>query len=200
MASKWINVKGKVKWAKVYEADDYQGAKRWALNFYPDNDKEWDVIKKNGLQLRPKEDDLGKYIQLRRSVSKVFGDDFTFFAPPKITGAVNVHYVNEAGEEVRTFKKGEKVERVGEATLIGNESTVIANICVYDTRQGKGHRLEGLNVLDLVEYTSSGNSKSDAEREAEKEDRNEYSMPEVQTKKTANKKSIAEDMDDELPF
>lgn len=200
MASKWINVKGFCKWAKVYDPDDYQGAKRWALTFYPDNEDEWAVIKKSGLQLRPKEDDLGKFIQLRRPVSKVFGDEVTFFSPPKITGAVNVHYVNDEGEEVRQFRKGDKIERVGEPVLIGNESKVIVNICVYDTRQGKGHRLEALNVLDLVEYSAS-NNKSDAERAAGVRDEpEEEERPKAEMKKETSKKSMGSIMNDELPF
>lgn len=38
--------------------------------------------------------------------------------------------------------------------LIGNGSKAIVKISVYDTRMGKGTRLEGLTVLDLVEYES----------------------------------------------
>lgn len=207
MASKWINVRGAVKWTKLYDADEFAGAKRWIMSFYPENEKEWDVINKAGIQLRPKEDDLGKFISLRRPVSKVFGDDITFFTPPKITGAVNVHYVDGDGNEIRQFKKGDKVERVGEPTLIGNESKVIVNICVYDTRQGKGHRLEAVNVLDLVEYTG-GNNKSDAERGlsgdedvAEFEPVNEAKPAvEPKAKKPTEKKTTEEEFQDSIPW
>ena len=200
MASKWINVKGRVRWCKVYEADEYAGAKRYVLNFYPENQKEWDVIDKAGIQLEPKDDDLGKFIRVRRDFKRTFGDDLVFFTPPKITGAVNVNYTNEKGDEIKQFSKGDTVERVGEPTLIGNESYVMLNICVYDTRQGKGHRLEAINVIDLVEYTG-GNTKSDAER-GDLDETEEAKKPAVEEKRTekVEEPSVSKDLDDEIPW
>jgi hypothetical protein len=36
--------------------------------------------------------------------------------------------------------------------LVGNGSKVTAKVAVYDTRMGKGHRLETVRVDELVEF------------------------------------------------
>lgn len=152
MATTYYNVKAKVKWAKVYEPDEYAGAERWMVNIYPVDGKEWEKIQKSGLQSQPKEDTDGKFITLRRPTKKLIGENLVIFTPPEITGAFEVIYVDtKTGEKVRSYNKGEKtVERKGDPQVIGNGSTAIINFCVYDTRQGKGGRLESIKILDLV--------------------------------------------------
>lgn len=151
MATSYYNVKAKLKWAKVYEPDEYAGAERWMVNVYPVDGKEWEKIQKSGLQSQPKEDEDGKYIVLRRPTKKLIGENLVIFCPPEITGAFEVTYVDKEGNKVRSYNKGEKtVERKGNTEIIGNGSTAIVNFCVYDTRQGKGGRLESIKILDLV--------------------------------------------------
>ena len=153
MATTWISVKGKVNWAKVYEPDSYAGAERWMVDFYPADGGEWEKLQKGGLQVTPKEGPDGKFVRLRRDTKKLFKDDLIGFCPPEITGAVNVHYTNAAGDKIRQYDKGDKsfkVNMVGEKVIIGNGSLVIVNLALFDTSKGKGHRLEGLKVLDLV--------------------------------------------------
>lgn len=153
MATTYYNVKGRIKWPKLYEPDEYAGAKRYMVNFYPFDGAEWEKVQKSGIQSTVKEDEDGKYIVLRRPASKLIKDDLVIFCPPEITGAVNVHYVDKNGEKVRSYNKGEKtVERVGDPVNLGNGTLVVVNFCVYDTRQGKGGRLENLKVLDLVVF------------------------------------------------
>ena len=155
MATTWVNLKGSIEWAKVYEPDEYAGDKRWSVNFYPANGSEWDKFRKSGMQLEVKENSDGeKFIKLRRPFKRLFGDDVTFFAPPEINGAVEVKYVDKDNKKVTSFVKGSGVEvtTIGEQKLLGNGTVVIANICVFDTAKGKGHRLESLKVLELVEY------------------------------------------------
>lgn len=184
MATKYLTLKGNFKWAKVYEPDEYSGDKRYIVNFYPIDGGEWEKYNKSGLQLKVKEDEDGKFITLRRSVKRVFGDDIVFFAPPEITGAVNVQYKNSKGEVVRSYKKGdEEPVRVGEAVQIGNMSMGLVNIAAYDTAKGKGHRLENIKVLDLVAYDSaptfednSDESKVELE-EPKKEELNDDQIP-----------------------
>ena len=202
MASKWINVKGEVDWAHVYEPDEYPpGNLRFKVDLYPE-EAEWKKIEASGLQLEPKEGRDGKkYITLRRQQKRVFpkDDEATYFNPPEITGAVNVSYVDAAtGAKVRSYKKsdGIKITVVGEQIQIGNNSKVIANINVYDTSKGAGHRLESLNVLDLVEFTPSGETSEEDPNEVEVI---EAEAPVAEVKKTT-KATKKEDMNDAIPW
>jgi len=192
MASKWISVKGIVKWTKVYEPDVFSGASNWKVNFSPFDALEKKKISDSGIQLEYKMDEADglEYIRLRRPDKKVFSDEVTFFSPPEINGKVSVQYQDENGDRIRQYKKGQKVNRVGDPVEIGNGSTVIANICVYDTVKGKGHRLEGLTVLDLVEY------KREEEQKEVKEEKPKSSEKEVKSEK----KTISEDLNDKLPW
>lgn len=107
---------------------------------------------------------------------------------------MNVSYVDEkTNEEVKSFKKsdGVVVKVIGDKVEIGNGSKGIINIGVYDTKKGKGHRWESLNVLDLVEFV----------REVKEEPKKEPSKEEVKdSKKKETKSSIKEDMNDDLPW
>ena len=197
MATKWINVKGTVSWAQVYEPDEYAGDKRWKVTFYPANGEEWETLRKAGVQLEAKEDKEGKkYVNLRRSVKRLYGDDVTFFTPPTITGAVSVQYLDKAtGKPVRSYKKGDgtEVEVIGEKVLIGNGSVVMVNIAVYDTQKGKGHRFEAMKVLDLVSYDPD--SKSDAETAVDSPEEVKAETPVAPVEKKKK-----EDLNDEIPW
>lgn len=190
MATRYLSLRGQIKWAKVYEPDAFMGAENYKLSFYPGNEDEWAKFKATGLELQPKEDTdgvSGKYITLRRPTKKLIKDDLIVFTPPKITGEVNVSYQDENGTEVRQYNKADKVKvnRVGEPTELGNGTEVIVNFSYYDTIKGKGHRLENIRVLKLVEY--------DRENIPEKE---EVEVKEVK-KET---KTLSEDLNDEIPF
>lgn len=133
MATKFYTFKGKVAWAKVHEPDEYLGVKKWKVNFFPENEAEF---KSTGVQLRAKNNTnsnnnvpIGTFYALSRPVSKTFGDKVEQFEPPVV-------FDNE----------GNKYDGI-----IGNGSVVEVRISVYDTRMGKGHRLEGIKVLELVE-------------------------------------------------
>ncbi|QIG73050.1 hypothetical protein EVB99_059 [Rhizobium phage RHph_N3_19] len=194
MSTKWISVKGVVKWAKVYEPDVFSGASNWKVSFCPLDATEKKKITDSGMQLSYKMDESDglEYIRLRRPDKKLFKDEVTFFAPPEVSGKVTVQYQDENGDRIRQYKKGDKVNRVGEPVEIGNGSTVIANICVYDTVKGKGHRLEGLTVLDLVEYKrEEGNGEGERTRTGEHK---------IKTETKEVKKSLKEDLNDEIPF
>lgn len=183
MATKYITLKGKFKWAKLYEPDEFSGDRRYITNFYPHDGGEWEKYNKSGLQLKVKEDEDGKFITLRRGVKRLFGDDVVFFSPPEITGAVNVQYKNSKGEVVRSYKKGDdEPTRDGEAVIIANGSMGLVNIAVYDTQKGKGHRLENVKILDLVsmpdldgppDFEDEPKSKDEPKKEPEKSDKKE---------------------------
>lgn len=199
MATKWITVRGVVRWAKVYEPDAFMGAENWKVDFAPLNAverKKWDDT---GIQLKfRKEDDGLEYTRLRRPVKKVFSDEVTFFAPPEITGAVSVQYQDENGERLRQYKKGETMNRVGEPIEIGNGSEVLVNVCYYDTVKGKGHRLESINVLNLIEFVRGLSEKTGEQEEVAE------AKPEVKKEKTKvvveDKNSVAKDLNDDIPW
>lgn len=133
MATKYYTIKGKVAWAKVFEPDEYLGTKKYKVNFFPDNAEEF---RNTGIQVRPKTNSnpdnnvpVGTYYTLSRPISKEINGEEVEFGQPDLYDA-----------------NGDQFEQ----KIIGNGSTVEVRFCVYDTRMGKGHRLEGLKVLELV--------------------------------------------------
>lgn len=195
MATKWITVRGVVRWTKVYEPDAFMGAENWKVDFAPLNAQERKKWDDTGIQLKfRKEDDGLEYTRLRRPVKKVFSDEVTFFAPPEITGAVSVQYQDENGERIRQYKKGDKVNRVGEPVEIGNGSEVLVNVCYYDTVKGKGHRLESINVLNLIEFVRSDRPAEDKEESVKPEVKKEKAKP------AKEEKTASEDLNDDIPW
>jgi len=186
MATNWLNLKGTIKWAKVYEPDEAFGQKNWKINFYPANEAEWEKFNKTGLMLKVNEDTDGKYVTFRRPTTKVIKDELVVFLPPELTGEVKVTYKNGInGERLRQYNKGDKVEveREGDQTTLGNGTEAIVNICYYSTLKGPGHRLESLKIISLVEY--GGNSGPTVSEDTTEED-----QPSTFTK----------DLDDDIPF
>lgn len=190
MATSYVNIKAKVKWAKLYEPDSYAGQDNYKINLYPVDDAEWEKFEKTGLGLKVKDDIDGRYFTVRRPTKKLIKDDLVIFAPPEITGKVNVKYVDENGNRVRQYNKGDKVTvtREGEPIAIGNESLVLANLSYYDTSKGKGHRLESINVLELVDFVPTA-APDEVEVKAEEP-----------VKIEAKKKDLKEELSDELPW
>lgn len=189
MATNYVTLKGSLKWAKVYEPDEFSGQKRWMLSFYPFDDKEWEKFNKMGSSLEPKEDEDGKFVVFRRPTTKLIRDDLVVFSPPEITGAVSVKYVDEEGNTVRSYKKGDKVTvtRVGDPTPLGNGTVALVNLAFYDVKiggePGKGHRLENIKVLDLVGYDEDAPA---PERKVEE--------------KKEEVKTVKDDMNDDIPW
>lgn len=194
MATKYQNLKVKLKWAKVYEPDAFMGAENWKVSAYPVDEKEWDKFKATGLELGIKTDADGEYITLRRPTKKLIKDELVVFAPPEITGVVNVTYENELGERVRQYNKGDKVKLVtnGEQEIIPNGSLAIVNFSYYDTIKGKGHRLESLRILELAEYIEAPK----AEDQAKEETVVKKDEPKVKDIKTSAK----EELNDDIPW
>lgn len=177
--SKWINIRGKAKWAKVYEPDEAFGASNYKINIYPADDKEWKKFHQAGIQKKEREDDDGKYFVLTRPTIKLFKNKPVNFCPPKISVKEGTKYVTvvtyrnkNTGEEVKQYepKDEDKIVRDGDPVLIGNGSEVIVNINVYDTIKGPGTRLDGITILDLITYEPSDAEDSEEEVEAEVEE------------------------------
>lgn len=133
MSTKYYKWNGTFKWARVYPDDidtDFIEEGEYHVNFYPD-DESWDSIEESGLKLKKREDDDGSYITLRRRQEGERNGEIIVYGPPKV-------YLH--AEPDFTGK-------------IGNGSKGTVNVQVYDGRKGKGHRLNAINVTELVEYT-----------------------------------------------
>lgn len=202
MATTYLTLKGRARWAQVYEPEEFRGDTRWKISLVLDGD-EFKKFERSGVQSIPKEDGEGnKVVSFRRQVRKVFpkDDEATYWTPPEIKGIVQVKYVNElTGEQVRSFKRSEKIpiKLEGEKINIGNDSVVLVNVCLYDTPLGKGTRLENVTVLDLVEYNPD---EYEADEEAEVEDEKMEDKPKPAKKPKEVKLETKNDMDDSIPW
>jgi hypothetical protein len=153
MATKFLTIKGTAKWARVFEDNrdllGFEGAAKeyggqYVIDVYPDKEN-LDKLKDAGSRLQPKLDEDGKmFIKFKRKHEGPF---------PAASGAPKV--INKGGD-VWSFE---------DDGPIGNGSEVEVNLVVYDTRMGKGTRLEGVKVLNLVEYNEASGPKT-----AEEED------------------------------
>jgi hypothetical protein len=124
MAVKTIYITGTCKWAKLTGNDDK--FKRWSISVFPD-EPSWAVYHNCGLELKEREDEDGKFLQLGRPYSKIIKGEMVDFEEPEVHGS--------SPEE------------------LGNGSNVTCKVVVYDTVKGKGHRLEAVRVNSLVKYT-----------------------------------------------
>ena len=131
MSTEYFYFTGKAKWAKTKEPDKAFGSSEYKITLYVDKKTKKDIIEA-GVQVTPKEDDEGIYFQFRRPESKLWPNgDLTDFGPPDIYS-----------EDGKTKFDG----------YIGNGSDVTVKVSVYDTRKGKGHRLEAIRIDTLVPY------------------------------------------------
>ncbi len=133
MATKTYTFSGVTKWAKVRKPDEKY--ENWQVPLYLDS-ASWKKFKESGIQIKTYEDDDGQYVVFKRKCSEM---DYRVKqhvenGPPKI-------YLKE-GDEYKPWDDG----------LIGNGSVVTVKVDIYDTRNGKGHRLISVGIDKLVEY------------------------------------------------
>ena len=173
-----MKLTGKAYWARVYEGnhDEYGGKEFYKITIVP-TDESWVKFNKSGLSLKPKavEEDGELGVTFRRDVHAKTGTDKN--GKPWTMGGGAPQVVDEDGDE---FDK-----------LIGNGSVVEVAVDVYSIKAGpmkgkKGHRLDGVKVLEHVQYDSTDpDEDDDAPFEAEK------ATPEPEAKvesKTSKKK------------
>lgn len=174
MASKTYRFTGKVNWARI-GADQldtkYNEDGEWKLDFFPDNVT---AFKNTGIQTEERKSEEGSFFKLRRSRFLSWRDKSTGermekeFAPASVT-------IRNDSDELSPF-----------TSSIGNGSKVILTITVFDTRKGKGHRFEHIEITDLVRYENEPEIIGpDTAQEA--------------VKKPVNK-NASKDLDDEIPF
>lgn len=137
MSTQLIELEGTASWAKVFETNrdmntDFHG-EGGAYTIQVQLEKEeLDKLTKSGSRLKPKLSDDGISVTFKRKHINQAGIE-ELGGPPKVVGPDKEPLDN----------------------LIGNGSRVKVYCSVYDTKMGKGTRLEGVHVLDLVEYEGS---------------------------------------------
>jgi hypothetical protein len=196
-----LRMTGKAYWCKVYEPDTAFGASNYKLDFVPDEES-MAKFKASGIQKAVKEDEKGKYFQLVRPDFKLIKGAVINFTGPVIEdkeGKVIVDYINkDTGRRVYSYDAKDKnsIVRRGTPILIGNGSTVEVKVAVYDTFKGKGHRLETVRVLDLIEYKRDGEYKLPEMSDLVAQVNAEADKAEGKNKGTWQKNEL----DDEIPF
>lgn len=133
MATKVYYFRGTCKYAKVYEPDENfdKKTKSYKINMYLD-DASWDLFDQSGIQLEKRLDknEDTRYVIFKRAEFMMRKGNYEKLDPPSV--------INNDGESI--------------TDLIGNGSTVVCKVTVYDTLRGKGHRLEAVKVETLVPY------------------------------------------------
>ena len=147
MATQRFYIKGKAKWAKLFERNRDQG------EYHTETDgvtsielvlekEELDKLKKSGSRLRPKITDDGLSVRFRRPWKHQSIEEFG--GPPQVVDADGNDW--------------------DDGVSIGNDSEVEVAYDVYDTKMGKGTRLVGVKVLDLVSYESETSGEPKAKK------------------------------------
>ena len=143
MATKYYYFTGKAQWAKVYPGQEDPEYEQFSIDVALDN---WDEFTKSQLQLKVRES--GKPNQAGKPYKWFSEEEGVKFVPfrRKVRQLINGETV-EFGAPIVLDKDNKPFSQ-----LIGNGSTVTVKVAVYDTRKGKGHRLESVRVEDWVEY------------------------------------------------
>lgn len=130
---------GMTKWAKVRKPDEKYD--NYQVPLYLDDDS-WELFEKSGCQLKVHEDADGKYVTFKRREAEYnqFKKETEVNGPPAVLIKKDDEYV--------PWPEG----------LIGNGSNVSVKVAIFDTRNGKGHRLLSVGINDLVEYDPENNS------------------------------------------
>lgn len=136
MSAELLELEGIANWAKVYETnrdknEDFHGeGGAYTVDVLLEKE-ELDKLTKSGSRLKPKMVDEGIAIRFKRKHIHPAGIE-ELGGPPKVVGP-DKEPIN---------------------CLIGNGSKVKVYVSIYDTKMGKGTRLEGMQVVDLIEYES----------------------------------------------
>jgi len=172
LATSYINLIGKSRFTKhLFVTDDAFGASKFKASIWLDEEN-LNKYNKSGIQVSVKTDEIGPYVTLSRDDTKMIKKTLVYFTPPYIKNkdtSYRVSYVDEDNNIVRQYQNPQdkdKIQRIGDPFLIGNGSLLELNICIFDTQtKGKGHRLEGVRILDLIEYKPQERTEKPTEEE-----------------------------------
>lgn len=137
MSTELIELEGTLYWAKLFERnkdpnEDFHGpGGGYTVNVVLEKDQ-LDKLTKSGSRLKPSMVDEGISIKFRRKHTHSIPE---FGGPPRVADADKNLW--------------------DESVNIGNGSKGKVYVSVYETKMGKGTRLEGVQVTELVEYESS---------------------------------------------
>ena len=132
MASEMIYLKGKANWAKLFphykdKNEDFHGpGGAYTVDLIVEQE-ELEKYTSTGGRVRPRVTDEGVVLKLKRK---------------------HTHHIEDFGGTPQVVDKD---GNDWDGTMLGNGTEVEAAITVYDSKTGKGTRLEGVRVLDLVE-------------------------------------------------
>ena len=133
MATKYFSVRGDSYYTHLIKPDDYQGVESYKIGVVPDAPNDWNTIKDSGVRIRPKKTDTGaEYVTFRRTAAPKVGKDGSEFG---------------GGKPLVLDKDNLPFDK-----LIGNGSNVEVIFSTYDSKMGKGHRLETVIVHKHVPY------------------------------------------------
>lgn len=133
MASETYKIKGQAKWSKIFphymdKNEDFHGpGGAYTLDLIVDQEEK-EAFTATGARTTPKVTEDGVTIKFKRKATHpsiaVFG------GPPQVVDADSNDW---------------------DGTLLGHFSEVEVAYTVYDTKMGKGCRMEGVRIIELVE-------------------------------------------------
>lgn len=129
MTTKIFYFSGPCKWAKLQTPDSYNGQDRWKIDLYLTK-KDLKILEESGSKVKIKEDDDGKFVSFSRKTTMEVKGEVQDLGPPMVID-----------KDKQPFDKE-----------IGNGSLVTCKVAIYDTRMGKGTRLEAVRVDEWKEY------------------------------------------------
>lgn len=154
LATKYVKFRGKARWFKVYEPEEFRGTTNWKVDLVVD-DETLKLYKSHKIAKKVKEHEGETVLSFTRPKFKEIKGVKQVFSPPKI--------YDKDGNEIVSYTPnaaGNDFDRVGERVLIGNGSDVEITVAVYDwgtaANGGVGQRLESVKIIDLIEYSEGG--------------------------------------------
>lgn len=137
MATSYLYLSGTAgKFVKLRRPDEKYGKYELPLHL---DEKSWTIYRDSGLRLLPKQNEDGPYLVLRCPTEVTFGNKKMTFGP--------VPTLQRVGDDVDGKPVYEPLDK-----LVGAGSTLTAEVEVYDSKNGKGHRLKRVLVHNLLEY------------------------------------------------
>lgn len=160
--TKYFKWAGEIKWSHLYEPDEFRGAKNYKVDFFPESKEVVASMVESGLQgsFKEERDENGQktgreYYQFKRPAFKLIKNNMISFAPPVIwdaNGNVLVEYKLDGKPATSAAGADVTFERVGDFINVGHGSKIVVDVAVYGTAYGPGNRLNGIKIIDLIEY------------------------------------------------